>query len=431
MEFYLQNFPYMILYKKDLSLVNLSGVSFPQVVSMEKKEHNKLYFILATAVRTVALLCVTGPIMQTFLASIGFSSRWIYIHTSLVQAANILTISLCSTWADRGSVIKRTAMVELPYALLYLLYLPLCIWKSPSFASFLMLTGICLLQSICIALWTICEYKLPYFIFTPREYGSVLSIGGVVGGLISLGTGIVITWLSARMSYASLMLWSCVLSLGLMVLCAVLHLSLKPVTDAPQTTSATGSKKLNQLEVFRYPLFFRMIPANLMRGFGYGTTTIFAAIALDLGFDQSVSTALVSAQSIAALVACAAFGLSISFIPPRFVTLIGSLSFGLIPLLLIPSKGIFLTVMALVYLGRTLVDYSVPSILRAAIPVHLAGPYNAWRMLLHNGGTLIATTIAAFIPVSWLLVLTMVFQLLSGLHYFISKDLRADQQFRK
>ena len=398
---------------------------------MLKKEHNKLYFILATAVRTVALLCVTGPIMQTFLASLGFSSRWIYIHTSLIQAVNILTISLCSTWADRGSVIKRTAMVELPYALLYLLYIPLCLWKSPSMASFLMLTGICILQSICIALWTICEYKLPYFIFTPREYGSVLSIGGVIGGLISLGTGIVITWLSARMSYASLMLWACVLSLGLMVLCALLHFSLKPVANAPQTNPATGAKKINQLDVFRYPLFYRMIPANLMRGFGYGTTTIFAAIALDLGFDQSVSTALVSAQSIAALVACAAFGLSISFIPPRFVTLTGSLSFGLIPLLLIPSKGIFLAVMALVYLGRTLVDYSVPSILRAAIPVHLAGPYNAWRMLLHNGGTLLATTIAAFIPVSWLLVLTMVFQLLSGLHYFLSRDLRTDQQFRK
>ena len=129
---------------------------------MLKKEHNKLYFILATAVRTVALLCVTGPIMQTFLGSLGFSSRWIYIHTSLVQAVNILTISLCSTWADRGSVIKRTAMVELPYALLYILYIPLCLWKSPSFGSFLMLTGICILQSICIALWTICEYKLPY-----------------------------------------------------------------------------------------------------------------------------------------------------------------------------------------------------------------------------------------------------------------------------
>ena len=405
-----------------------SDFDFPQEVYTVKREHNKLFFILATAVRTVALLCVTGPIMQTFLASCGFSSRWIYIHTSLVQAVNILTISLCSTWADRGSVIRRTAMVELPYALLYLLYIPLCIWKSPSLGSFLMLTGICVLQSICIALWTICEYKLPYFIFTPREYGSVLSIGGVVGGLISLGTGMVITWLSARMSYASLMLWACVLSLGLMVLCAVLHLALKPVAEAPQNQP---TKKANQLEVFRYPLFYRMIPANLMRGFSYGTTTVFAAIALDLGFDQSVSTALVSAQSMAALVACALFGLSISYIPPRFVTLIGTLSFCLIPLLLIPSKGLFLTVMALVYLGRTLVDYSVPSILRAAVPVHLAGPYNAWRMLLHNGGTLLATTIAAFIPVSWLLALTLLFQLISGLHYFTARDLRVDQQFRK
>ena len=393
--------------------------------------NNKLRAVFALALRTAALLACTGPIMQTFLASLGFSSRFIYINTTLVQTANILTSSLCAQWADRGSVIKRTAMVELPYALLYLLYIPLCIWKSPSLGSFLMLTGICVLQSICIALWTICEYKLPYFIFTPREYGSVLSIGGVVGGIISLGTGILITWLSARMSYASLMLWACVLSLGLMVLCAVLHWSLKPVADAPQTTPGTGTKKVSQLEVFRYPLFYRMIPANLMRGFSYGTTTVFAAIALDLGFDQSVSTALVSAQSIAALVACAAFGLSISFIPPRFVTLIGSLSFGLIPLLLIPSKVIFLTVMALVYLGRTLVDYSVPSILRAAIPVHLAGPYNAWRMLLHNGGTLLATTIAAFIPVSWLLALTLGFQLISGLHYFTARDLRVDQQFRK
>ena len=103
---------------------------------MKQTNHNKLFFIIAMGLRTVALLCVTGPIMQTFLASIGFSSQWIYIHTSVVQAVNILTISLCSTWADRGNVIKRTAFVELPYALLYLLYIPLCIWKSASFLSF-------------------------------------------------------------------------------------------------------------------------------------------------------------------------------------------------------------------------------------------------------------------------------------------------------
>ena len=397
---------------------------------MERKNHNKSFFIIAMGLRTVALLCVTGPIMQTFLASIGFSSQWIYIHTSIVQAVNILTISLCSTLADRGNVIKRTAFVELPYALLYLLYIPLCLWKSPSLLSFCMLTGICLLQSVCIALWTICEYKLPYFIFTPKEYGTMLSVGGIVGGLISLGTGVVITRLSGLLSYATLMLAACVTSLVLMLTCTVLHLGLKPIAEAPKASPGTKEKKINQLEVFRYPIFRKMIPANLMRGFGYGTTTIFAAIALDLGFDTGVATALVSAQSIAALAGCSLMGVSLSFIAPRFITLAGSLTFALIPLMLIPNKYVFLTVFAVVYLGRTLVDYSVPAILRAAIPVHLAGPYNAWRMLLHNGGTLLATTIAAFIPVTWLLVLTVIFQLFSGFHYFIAKDLRADQQFK-
>ena len=421
----------MILYKKLCGFVNYIPIShrFIQVILMKQTNHNKSFFIVAMGLRTVALLCVTGPIMQTFLASIGFSSRLIYVHTSIVQIVNVLTISLCSTWADRGSVIKRTAFVELPYALLYLLYIPLCLWKAPSLASFCMLTGICLLQSVCIALWTICEYKLPYYIFTPKEYGSVLSIGGIVGGLISLGTGVIITKLSEIMSYATLMLLACVVSIGFMIVCTVLHLNLKPITDAPML-NISSKQKMSQLEIFRYPLFFKMIPANLMRGFCYGTTTIFAAIALDLGFDQSVSTALVTAQSIASLAGCALFGVSITYVPPRVVTLAGSFAFALIPLMLLPNKYIFLAVFVLVYLGRTLVDYSVPSILRAAVPVNLAGPFNAWRMLLHNGGTLIATTIAAFIPVSWLLVLTVVFQVFSGLHYFIAKDLRADQQFK-
>lgn len=401
---------------------------------MNQIKRNKYLSIAATALRTVALLCATGPIMQTFLASLGFSSRLIYINTSIIQGANILTIFLCSTWADRGSVIKRTAMVELPYALLYLLYIPLCIWKSASFLSFLMLTGICLLQSVCIALWTICEYKLPYFIFSPKEYGSVLAISGAISSVISLFAGVVITELTRFMSYSTLMLASCSVSVVLMLLCALLHSMLRPIIDEPFITNRSApasQRRTAPLDIFRYPTFRHLIAANLLRGFGYGTTTIMAAIALDLGFDQSVSTALVSAQSIALLLGCALFGITITRIPPRYIALIGSATFALIPLMLVPDKAVFLTVLAVIFLGRTLVDYSVPSILRAAIPMELAGPFNAWRMLLHNSGTLIATTIAAFIPVRWLLMITMVFQLLSGLSYFISKDLRVDGEFRK
>ena len=394
---------------------------------METIKRNIIYSIIATSLRTVALLSATGPIMQTFLASLGFSSRWIYINASLVQALNVLTISLCSTWADKGSVIKRTAMVELPYALLYILYIPLCLWKSASLASFLMLTGICLLQSVCIALWTVCEYKLPYFIYQASDYGSVLAVSGVIGSLISLLSGVVISRLASMMPYSTLMLAACVVSTALMLLCTLLHFLLRPIAEEGSVITHTPKQAPHQvtfLEIFKYPIFKHLIGANLLRGFGFGTTTIMAAIALDLGFGQSVSTALVSIQSVAALIGCALFGLLVSKISPRYIAFAGALSFLLIPLMMAGSNLLFLIVLTLIFLGRTLIDYSLPTIMRLAVPVGIAGPFNAWRMLLHNCGSMIATTVAAFLPVRWLLIITVVFQLLSGLIFFTSKDLR-------
>ena len=67
---------------------------------------NRILTIIYCTLRTIALLCITGPIMQTFLASLGFPEEWIYINNGLVQGANILTISLCSQWTDKRSIIK-------------------------------------------------------------------------------------------------------------------------------------------------------------------------------------------------------------------------------------------------------------------------------------------------------------------------------------
>lgn len=388
--------------------------------------NNKLRSIFALALRTAALLACTGPIMQTFLASLGFSSRFIYINTTLVQMANILTSSLCSRWADRGNVIKRSAICEIPHALLYLCYIPLCLWKSPSVTSFVLLTGICLLQSACIALYTVCEYKLPYFIYGPKDYGTVLAVSGIVCALISLGAGIIISALAEMMDYAVLMLGACLVSFVMMGTSALLHALQKPINQMHTPVGkAPDSKQDSVLSIFREPIFYRMIPANLLRGFGYGTTTVMAAIALDLGHSQSAATALVSIQSGSMLLGCGLFALSVRHFSARWITLLGSLTFTLLPLMLIRNELLFLILFAVVFFGRTLVDYSTPSILRLAVPVEIAGPYNAWRMIVHFIGTILATSIAAVIPVWLLLILTMAAQLVSGLSYFTSRDIRA------
>jgi len=398
-----------------------------QVIAMDNRiRNNKLRSIFALALRTAALLACTGPIMQTFLASLGFSSRFIYINTTLVQTANILTSSLCAQWADRGSVIRRSAICEIPHALLYLCYIPLCLWKSASFTAFAILTGICLLQSACIALYTVCEYKLPYFIYGPKDYGTVLAISGIVSALISLGAGIVITKLSEILDYSTLMLGACIVSCGMMGISALLHALQKPIQQMhTPTKKSSGTKPGSSLSVFREPIFYRMIPANLFRGFGYGTTTIMAAVALDLGYDSGVSTSLVSFQSGAMLLGCGLFALSIKVLSPRIVMLLGSCLYILFPLMLLPGEGLFLLLFSLTFFGRTLVDYATPSLLRLAVPVEIAGPYNAWRMIIHFTGTIMATSIAAVIPVWALLLLTMAAQLISGISYFTDRNMHS------
>jgi len=56
--------------------------------------------------------------------------------------------------------------------------------------------------------------------------------------------------------------------------------------------------------------------------------------------------------------------------------------------------------------------------------VEIAGTYNAWRMILHNGGTMLATTLAGFMPLPALIVVTVVAQLVSGLNFLCARVMR-------
>ena len=165
-----------------------------------------------------------------------------------------------------------------------------------------------------------------------------------------------------------------------------------------------------------------------MRGIASGTTTVFAAMAFDLGFDETLTSNLLYLQSAAGLLGCGLIGVLSRHISIRYPVLLGSLSFLLLPLFFSGKGGIFLAVAATVCFGRTLVDYGVPILLRKAVPIGIAGPYNAWRMVLHTGGCLIATSVAAVIPVQMLVGVTVLVSLLSGCGFFFSKVIRAAER---
>jgi MFS family permease len=151
--------------------------------------------------------------------------------------------------------------------------------------------------------------------------------------------------------------------------------------------------------------------------------TILAAAALSIGYDEVLTTAMVSVQSIASMLACFLFSIVSRHTSPRFSILCGSLFFTAFPLLLVPERPIlFLAIFALLTFGRTLVDYAIPAALLYVVPVEIAGTYNAWRMILLNGGTMLATITASFLTLPTLFTIALICQLVTGFNYFIFKN---------
>lgn len=396
---------------------------------MNFTQKNNLRAIIIYTIRSVVLLCSTGALMQTFLASVGFDTRQLYLHSTFLQTANVATIMLCSKWADKGNLMHRSAAVLFPSALLYLCYLPFCFSSSIGTLSFVYLLIISIFHAITQALITVCEYKLPYYIYERNGYGPVLAVSGIIASLASFFAGLLMSALSAYFPYKNLMLFALIFACLLLLTASLLQLSQKihPHSEAMLQTKEHTEEQRESVSVFKtltHPLFYRLLPANLLRGLANGLTTVLAVAAIDIGYKEAVTTAMVSAQSLATLLSCALFGVVSKKVSPRLPILAGSISFIVLPLILIKNDLLFLAVCFLVFFGRTLIDYGVPVALIRAVPVEMAGPYNAWRMILHNGGTLIATALASVLPVAPLIVLTVILQIISGLLFFCSSILR-------
>lgn len=387
---------------------------------------NKAVTLTATVLTSVATMTATGTLMQTFLATLGLDPKLIYIHATLIQAANVSTLVLGAKWVNNRNVIRRYALITLPFALLFLCYLPICLRQDSSLRTFTVLVLIGLLQAVATALRTVCSYTTPYLLYPAEDYGPFLAVTGVVSGVFSLLSGAAVSFLSAKIGFGTLMTGAFVLSAVLELIEAFLlsrQRSILPTEPEPKQT-VLPKKSVPLRDVLRHPVFYTLIVPALLRGFASGTVGILAAVAFELGFDESVTTQMVYLQSAASLGSCLLIGWLSKRVSSRYPVLFGSLTFLLLPLLFSGNKVIFLAAYTAVFFGRNLVDYGVPILMRHAVPMEIAGPYNAWRMILHNGGMLLATSAAAVIPVTWLTAATLATSVLSGGMFFFAKVLR-------
>ena len=390
-------------------------------------KRNKRLTLLSCLLNAAATMTATGTLMQTFLASLGLSAEWIYIHATVTQAVNVAMLLLGSRWVRADNAVARYAAVSVPYALLFAAVLPFCFRQSPSADTFIYLVIIGALQAAAIGLRTVSSYIMPYLLYTAEDYGPLQSLSGILSSVFTLALGALISFLTGILPFGTLMALACGISAGLMLLDAALTRVMRSIVPPGSRQVPETRKSASLRQTFCHPAFYTLALPSLLRGFASGTTTVFAATAFALGYDGTVTANLLYLQSAAGLLGCACIGLLPRKISVRYPVLVGSLSFLLLPLFFLGSGPVFLGAATAVVLGRTLVDYGVPILLRRAVPIEIAGSYNAWRMILHSGGTLLATTVAAMIPAEALIGVTVLFSLVSGCGFFFSRVIRRSE----
>lgn len=396
---------------------------------MNVLKRNAICNVIYDGANYISMMCCTGPVIQTFLSSIGMSSQWIYINTMLIQTVNMLTVFLCARWADHGNVIRKTGGALLSQAVLFLFYLPLCIHPSSSQTASIYLRAVCLAQAVTTGLYTVCSYKLPYIVLNAETYTKVIAVVGQVSGAVSLLSGLFLTWLAGRHSYPQIMLGGCIVSCCITGLASSLVHGQKPLLNGTVQETA-ASRRLPISRMLRQPSFYLLAPANLARGFGYGVSSVLTVVALELGFGTQVSTAIVSVQAMATVGICFLFGLVARKNNLSLFILLGSLTFLLLPPLLHSKSGtVFLAGLFVVYSGRVLVDYAIPAILRWIVPGEIAGVYQSWRMALTYCGMMLGTMTAALISTQALMLLSAAAMLIAGLsYYFVARRLSPGDQ---
>ncbi len=379
---------------------------------------NKGIMLVVFCLKTMALLCATGTFMQVFLSSVGFTGKEIYTQTCLVQAANFLSIFLFSRFADKGNLFRRCFATCFAGGLLFLGYLPLCFREAASPVSFALLLGVSCIQAITTGLYVVCEYKLPYFIYKAAEYGRFLAVCGIISSVISFVAGALVSGLSETFSYSQIMFVAFTVAAAFLCLAGVLQCYLTRIDC--DDDKKQEDKKIPTTEMLKQPVFFKLIIPNFLRGFASGITAVFAVVASDyLGYSEQSVTMMVSAHAVVTLAACAIFGIAAKRIPYRFMVLMGSLLFVLMPILLIGGQPIlFVIVTSVIMFGRIWIDYALPSLLIYVVPVEIAGPYHAYRMFLTNAGSFAATALATVLSTPAILILAMIAQLVMGVCVF-------------
>lgn len=386
---------------------------------------NNIKYYLCSAMRIVILLFTTGGIIQTFFAGIGFSVNQISTYTALTSGVQVCIMIVNIFIADRiKNVRKLSALLRLGPAVLCVVMLVFCAYRGINVnIAFKITIVLCIVLNIFEGVSNVLIYKLPYLVVDIKNIAWIENNVSIIGGICSIAISFLISMLSVRYSYNSVMSVAFSISILLCVFSTIIILSMKENKNVEVKTSESFSfEKLKKKE------FVYFYTPNLLRGMATGVINIISVICIkNITSNQAIVSGLVTLLSVSAIAGCFLYQLIKKKLTTVQVYVIFSVVMAVfLPLMLI-GKSIYVFYITYFVVGMcfNIINVSGSVFATELMDFNDMGTYTSSRLILMTLGQTVAGVIISAVidkvPSAVILIAGGFAQLISGLMYHLWK----------
>ncbi len=379
---------------------------------------NKEKFYLHSVFYNLIYMTLSGAVIQTFFLEKGISENNVNIFLSVMQIIQIVSIFMFQKKSDElKNIIKVTACVFFLTAPFCALLIILSFFDIGDGIYVLMyITGI--ICNVAFGIYSILSYKFPYLIIDMKEYGKMLSVSGIIIGVVCTLFSALLSFLQEGLGYFHAMKIIYLATLLFLFAYVIITFSFK--SKYKEKVQANDQK----ISLLKYKPFLKLIVPNLLRGFSLGVMNIPVTIGYYLNLLDSTSAGMiVIITNVVTVIGCFVYSQAVNKIKDRSVILISSIAVCVfMPLMVIGNTLNFLIFYTVAYFFVILINYSVPVAVTKIADYSVMGQYSAGRMLLNTLGTSLAGFLCIGLMERTSSLTFMLFvgalQLLSGAGYY-------------
>ena len=350
---------------------------------------NEKKYLIFNCLVTTAQLLYTGAVVQNFLLYIGLSAGQVSVYTSVLQIAQVGAMFPLCFFGDKVKRVRTliaSILYFLPIVFLSFLFIASPILKTVQ-AKYVIALIVGAIVYLAYGVYNVFCYKLPYYIIDMQKYGKLASIGGMISGALGIFITFLMNTLVEHFDYLAVTCSFFVLGAVLYIVSATFCFRFK--LHKPHFANES-QQEVSFKELFKLPVFYKLVPAHILRGIGNGIITLVVVIGTDVGIlDTKTAVTAAFLYSVATVVGYFVYTFTEDKLGANgLLFLSGALTAVSAPFCVcFGNLYLFFVFYAINNICNIVYGMAVPVIVTKIVPFEMMGKYTSARMLLFTFGS--------------------------------------------